>query len=131
MPTGRCLCGDVKYEIEGKISPIWLCHCGKCQRATGSAFHASAVVSPENFKWLQGEEGIREYRDTSSYKTRFCGRCGSPVPSYLEDFKLVFLHVGALEEDPERKIVHHIFVADKAPWYEIGDDAPQYPHHKP
>ncbi len=130
MITGQCLCGDVRYEIEGKISPIWLCHCGKCRRSSGSAFHASAVVRPEQFHWVSGEQAIREYVDTPGYKTRFCGRCGSPVPAYLESHGLVFLHAGALDEDTGRRVVHHIFVGSKAPWFEITDDLPRYDEHK-
>lgn len=130
MTTGRCLCGDVRYEIEGKISPIWLCHCSKCRRANGSAFHASAVCPPQAFRWISGEEGISEYEDTPGYKVRFCRRCGSPVPTFLEPHGLYFLHVGGLDGDPERTIGHHIFVGSKAPWYEIHDEHPQHAEHK-
>jgi hypothetical protein len=129
--TGRCLCGDVRYEIEGKVSPIWLCHCSKCRRASGSAFNASAVCSPDAFRWLAGEDSVTLYEDTPGFKVRFCTRCGSPVPSFLEQFGLVFIHVGSLDGDPGRRIGHHIFVGSKAPWYEICDDHPQFAEHKP
>jgi hypothetical protein len=121
----------VRYEIDGGISPIWLCHCSKCRRATGSAFHASAVCRPDQFRWLQGEDAIAEYADTPRYTTRFCRSCGSPVPSFLADLDLMFLHAGGLDDDPGREIVHHIFVGSKAPWYEIRDECPQYQEHKP
>ena len=129
--TGECLCGQVKYEIDGKISPIWLCHCSKCRRSTGSAFHASAVCRPEDFRWLSGADAVTEYEDSPGYKTRFCSRCGSPVPSHLEQRGSVFLHVGGLDGDPGRSVSHHIFVASKAPWYEICDEHPQHDEHKP
>jgi len=131
MVSGKCLCGAVRYEIDGGISPIWLCHCSKCRRATGSAFHASAVCRPDQFRWLQGEDAIAEYADTPRYTTRFCRICGSPVPSFLADFDLMFLHAGGLDDDCGREIVHHIFVGSKAPWYEIRDECPQYQGHKP
>lgn len=131
MIRGACLCGRVAYEIDGKISPIWLCHCSKCRRATGSAFHASAVCSPEIFRWTSGEGEVQEYADSPGYKTRFCRTCGSPVPSFLENRGLVFLHVGGLDGDPGRTVVHHIFVGSKAAWFEIGDGRPQYEEHKP
>jgi hypothetical protein len=130
MEKGSCLCGAVKYEIDGRISPIWLCHCSKCRRSTGSAFHASAVCGPEIFRWISGEDGIKEYEDTPGYKVRFCGRCGSPVPSYLEEHGLVFVHVGGLEGDPGREIAHHIFVGSKAPWYTIQDGKPEFDEHR-
>jgi len=131
ITTGACLCGDVSYEIDGSISPIWLCHCSKCRRATGSAFHASAVCSPEKFRWVTGSDSISEYADSPGYKVRFCSRCGSPVPSYLEEFGLVFLHAGSLDGDPGRRIDHHIFVDSKAPWFEIDDGHPQHAEHRP
>ena len=131
MIKGSCLCGDVSYEIDGKISPIWLCHCTKCRRRTGSAFHASTICSPENFRWTRGEDAITQYQDTPGYVAHFCGRCGSPVPSHLADQGYVFLHAGALDGDPGRTIRHHIFVDFKAPWFEILDDCPQYPEHTP
>ncbi len=62
---------------------------------------------------------------------RFCGRCGSPVPSYLEHFGSVFLPLGGLDGDPGRQISHHIFVDSKAPWYEIPDALPQHPESAP
>lgn len=128
--TGHCLCGDVQYEIEGKVSSIWLCHCSKCRRSTGSAFHASAICRPDQFHWLSGEDSIRHYEDTPGYITGFCGRCGSPVPQRLREHEMMFLHVGALDGVPEQKIDHHIFTGSKACWYEITDGAPEYEEHK-
>ena len=131
MISGSCLCGQVRYEVEGKISPIWLCHCSKCRRRTGSAFHASAFCGADKFSWSGGEDSIREYEDTPAYVTHFCGKCGSPVPHQMRGTELVFLHVGALDGDPERTIDHHIFTGSKAPWFEICDAKPQFEEHKP
>ncbi len=131
MLTGGCLCGEVRYELDGKVSPIWLCHCSKCRRATGSAFHASTVCQPDDFSWLSGADRLTVYEDTPGYRRCFCGRCGSPVPIYLEQFGLMFIPAGGLEGDPGRTVNHHIFVASKAPWYEITDDHPQFDEHKP
>ena len=129
--TGGCLCGRVRYEIEGRISPIWLCHCSKCRRSSGSAFQAGAVCRPQDFNWLSGEEELREYEESPGFKVRFCGRCGSPAPALLEGRQAVYLHVGGLDGDPGLSISHHIFVGSKAPWYEIDDELPQFEEHAP
>ncbi len=34
--TGRCLCGDVQYEINQKAISSGYCHCRKCQRFSGA-----------------------------------------------------------------------------------------------
>ena len=129
--TGQCLCGAIRYEIRGRISPIFLCHCGKCRRSTGSAFHATAVCRPSQFRWISGERGIREFEETPIYVVHFCGRCGSPVPYLHEATGQIALHAGGLDGDPGRRVSHHIFVDSKAPWFEITDGLPEYAEHKP
>ncbi len=131
MITGQCLCGEVRYQIEGDSSQIWLCHCSKCRRASGSAFRAGAFCSAEAFTLLAGEASIREYEDTPSYIARFCARCGSPVPQRLRGTDLVFLHAGCLDGGPPRRVDHHIFAGSKAPWFDIADSLPQFEAHKP
>ncbi len=132
MIEGSCLCGAVRYTIEGRTSPVWICHCTKCQRNTGSAFHASAICRASQFSWTNGEDSIREYADTPDYVKHFCTTCGSPVPSIMEGGELIFLHAGSLVFDDEAPLIQfHIFCEDKAPWLEIAGDAEQWPRHKP
>jgi hypothetical protein len=131
MITGRCLCGVVRYEIDGKISSTWLCHCSKCRRTTGSAFHAGAICRAENFRWVAGEASIREFEESPGYKVRFCSRCGTPVPAQLAGSDRTFLHVGGLDGAPNTKLSHHIFTGSKACWWEITDGLPEYEEHVP
>lgn len=42
MLTGACLCGGVRYEIDGKIGPVGHCHCLTCRKAQGGAFVTNA-----------------------------------------------------------------------------------------
>ena len=42
--TGRCLCGDVSYEITGDVIATAVCHCDHCQRQSGGAFSVNLVV---------------------------------------------------------------------------------------
>ena len=34
--TGRCLCGDIRYEYRGAPLKILHCHCESCRRHTSS-----------------------------------------------------------------------------------------------
>jgi hypothetical protein len=43
MLKGSCLCGQVRYEYDGEITEISICHCQQCRKAQGAAH---AVVSP-------------------------------------------------------------------------------------
>jgi len=56
--TGQCFCGSVAFEFEGPTRDTELCHCTRCQRATGSPFAAEFKVRADRFRWLRGEELI-------------------------------------------------------------------------
>ncbi len=129
MLAGGCLCGDVRYEIDGRISDIWLCHCSKCRKTSGTAFRAGAICRGAKLRWVRGQDSISEYRSASGYRTRFCRQCGSTVPSAGTEY--VWLPVGGLEGELESSPVHHIFVGSKAPWYEIRDALPQFDENAP
>jgi hypothetical protein len=131
MVSGSCLCGAVRYEIDGRISPIALCHCSKCRKANGSAFHSGALCRKTRFRWTSGEDAITAYQTESGYETRFCRRCGSPVPMFVADSQYAVLPAGALDQDPGSRPLRHIFVGSKAPWFEITDALPQSEEHGP
>ena len=44
MIRGSCLCGGVAYEIDGRVSPIQLCHARRCRKMSASGFRAEAAV---------------------------------------------------------------------------------------
>ena len=129
--NGGCLCGTVRFAIDGKISKIWFCHCSKCRKTTGSAFHPAALCRTASFRWECGEDQINQYQAPSGYRTRFCRHCGSPVPSDLGDGNAMVLSVGTLDDDPRSRPLRHIFVGSKAPWFEITDGLTQFDQHVP
>ncbi len=131
MLSGECLCGAVRYEIDGRISKIWLCHCSKCRRTTGGPLSAAALCRTAQFRWVRGEEALTEYRSASGYRTRFCKHCGSPAPSPTANGEAMVITPGTLAGDPGSRVAYHIFVGSKAPWDEISDALPQHAEHAP
>ena len=129
--NGGCLCGAVRFTIDGKVSSIWFCHCSKCRKTTGSAFHPAALCRSANFRWQSGEDQISVYQMPSGYRTCFCRNCGSPVPSRLDEAESMILSVGTLDQDPESRPLRHIFAGSKAPWFEITDGLAQFDEHVP
>ena len=50
VKTGGCLCGKVKYKLEGDAAtPMWqtVCYCLNCRRRSGSALYTAAIC-PKN-----------------------------------------------------------------------------------
>jgi hypothetical protein len=127
MHAGSCLCGAVDYEVRGELGPISVCHCKRCRKSNGSAFNAVAAVRTQDFHLQSGREALKEYTSSQGVHRVFCGACGSPLYSRRDvQPELLRLRLGTLDTAVGTKPVVHIFVTDKADWYEIHDDAPQY-----
>ena len=132
MRTGGCLCGAVRYEIDGPIAPIQLCHCSQCRKANGSAFAANAPVAASDFRIVRGEEALREHRATPIKRRVFCGTCGGPIFSARDDMPdVVRLRVGGLDNTEGLAIGFHIYAVSKAAWWPITDDHPAWPEDSP
>ncbi len=43
--TGSCLCGAVRFRIEGEFERFYLCHCSHCRKDTGSAHAAGQFLA--------------------------------------------------------------------------------------
>lgn len=58
-----------------------------------------------------------------------CGRCGSLLFSVVRNAEFAHVVMGTLMDAPSISPSAHIFVGDKAPWFQITDDLPQYEGH--
>lgn len=129
MNTGTCLCGDIAWEIGDEILMRVNCHCSICRKVHGSAYATFVATAKDNLHWIAGEEKISYYASSDKGKRPFCPRCGSSVATVMDDF--AFVPAGNLDGDINRDLDNHIFVADKADWYEIHDDAPRFDAYPP
>jgi hypothetical protein len=127
MLRGSCLCGGVRYEVSGPLSYPLNCHCSMCRKAHGAAFRSRARVKADDFRWTQGAELVAYYESSPGNHRGFCRVCGSPLLSRFDnDPRSYGLPLGALDDDPGIKPGFHVFVASKAPWYDITDELPQF-----
>ena len=132
MHTGSCLCGAVRFEIDGPLAGIELCHCSQCRRASGSAFAANLPVDAANFRLVGGEAQLRAYESSPGKERVFCGACGSPVISRLTaDPSQVRVRAGLLDAPVAARPVFHFLTDSKADWWTIEGDLPQYPGPRP
>jgi hypothetical protein len=75
-----------------------------------------------------GEELLAVFESIPGKRRHFCRQCGSPIfTSVAADPENVRLRLGTVADPPAHLQGFHIFVASKAPWYEIRDDLKQFP----
>lgn len=128
MIHGSCLCGGVKYRIDGPLFDARYCHCSMCRKAHGSAFRARASVKSADLAFVTGEELVTFYESSPGNRRGFCRVCGSPIVSKFAAHPEYFgLPLGALDDDPGIRATSHVHVASKAPWFTITDDLRQLP----
>ena len=128
MISGSCLCGSVKYRINGRLFDALNCHCSMCRKAHGAAFRSRATLKAADFEWVQGEGCVTFYKSSPGNHRGFCRVCGSPIVSKFDAHpNYLGLPLGALDDDPGIRPKVHMHFASKAPWFTITDDLPQIP----
>ena len=127
---GSCLCGAVRYEITGSFEMAGHCHCSICRKSHGAAFVTWAGVNPDQFRWTSGVEFLERYESSAGKQRCFCEKCGSPLV-LTDSGQIMEVVLGTIDGDPGVRPREHIFVASKAPWYEIADALPQFEEWPP
>lgn len=125
---GQCLCGAVKYEVDGFSPKMAHCHCSMCRKFHGAAFATYGETRKSDFRWLQGEGELQCYTADNGTTRRFCRHCGSSMTfsSRNYDDDVVEVALGTLDSNLDMSPDAHIYVDSKASWSEIHDDLPQY-----
>jgi hypothetical protein len=125
--TAQCLCGGIRFRIDGELEPIQICHCAQCRQAQGSAFAANIPVNESAVHVERGTELMSEFESTPGKKRVFCRRCGSPLYSCRDTLPGVMrIRAGLIAEPLKVRPAFHAYVASKANWYEIHDGVPQH-----
>lgn len=124
---GKCLCGEVSYEITGNLGIFQYCHCSRCRKFTGSAYAANILVAPGQFHWLSGESNVGRFEpaETRHFATSFCRICGSSMPWLAKSGASVIVPAGTLENHPGIEPSKNIFYGSRAPWYKDADGLPK------
>ena len=123
MIAGACLCGAVRYEVDGPLSHFTHCHCSMCRKHHGAPFASFVEGSAHAFRWLSGEHLVVDFRSSPARLRRFCQVCGSVAPEPIADRLL--LAAGNLLGELGVTGGIHMFVGSKAPWHVIADALPQ------
>jgi hypothetical protein len=125
VTTGGCLCGAVRFEVEGPLRDIVVCHCSLCRRAgTNAAAYTWALRSALR---LFATDALRVYVDANGRERSFCGTCGASLFWAVAGDEGVSISAGALDAGPELRVVRHIHAESAAGWESLPDDVSVHP----
>ncbi|MDQ0320572.1 hypothetical protein QO002_002710 [Pararhizobium capsulatum DSM 1112] len=122
--TGGCRCGAVRFETRGVLREVVACHCSQCRRQTG-LHYAATNVSDDRLD-VEGADNVTLYRASDGAGRGFCRVCGSALFWKADGRDDISIMAGSFDQPSGLTIGVHIFCADKADFYEISDDAPQF-----
>ncbi len=114
---GGCQCGACRYTATWEQpEEMYLCHCSRCRKETGTSHGANVFIKDAQFLWKQGSNNITFYRIENTKKERaFCTSCGSPVPIQLDE-RTWTIPAGSLDDDTFLTPTAHIFYGSRASW---------------
>ena len=118
--TGRCLCGDVAYEVYGPLRPVVVCHCSQCRRTSGH-FVAATQAFLDDLR-VVADKGLRWFQSSAKANRGFCGRCGSSLFYRIHEQPRISIMAGTLDPPTGLRIAGHIHGESASDYYEIPRD---------
>lgn len=122
MRTGGCLCGAVRFTLEGEPFHVGRCHCADCRKESGSTYTIYGQWPLDDFS-VEGEFATYEGRS-------FCPRCGSSLFSLFET--AVEVRLGALDDPPfGLRPEAEVWIKRREPWLPEVEGASQHVENRP
>ena len=120
--TGRCLCGDIRFEY--RCTPIETvhCHCETCRRHSSSPFTTFIVIDKGTFRYTHGAPVA--YQSSPGVERTHCSQCGSPIA--YEGRGEFALYACTLDDLRNINPDKHVRIDEQLPWVEVADQLPRY-----
>ena len=125
MQQGGCLCGNLRYEIQGEPVSSGICHCETCRKVASAprlpfvSFPLGAVA------FTTGRPS--EFRSSPHVTRSFCGNCGSPI-TYRNDNEADTIDIMTCSLDDAEAFPpsFHVFAGEKLEWDELAGELPAF-----
>jgi len=132
--TGSCLCGAIKYEVNGEPVRTAVCHCDDCRKATGSSYATNFFFKEEDIVVTEGTPKEFQHKsDAGNTMTKqFCGNCGSQLFGIGTGSPGVkHVKAGTLDNVGDLKPAISVFTARKHPFTVLDPDIEQFETMRP
>lgn len=126
--VGGCLCGTIRYHIEGQPLFVSQCCCKDCQKATGTGHTTIIGIHKDQLKMDGTPATYTNTGDTGGSVTRhFCGHCaGRLYTSGDTPGDHIMVQAGSLDEPGQVSPQNVIYMKDKVSWDFVDPDLPKF-----
>jgi hypothetical protein len=122
LTSGGCMCGQVRYQVQGALRDIICCHCEQCRRSSGH-FVAATACRKANFRLLK-QDTLKWFSVKPGARRGFCGACGSNLFFESVNGERISISAGSLDRPQGLKIAAHIYAAEAGDYYQIEAGVP-------
>jgi hypothetical protein len=125
--TGGCQCGNIRYELLGEPTMLYVCHCKDCQKQSASAFGMSLIVNPVDIRFTKGEALLRHWdtrgENGAIKRCLFCPDCGTRIIHGSDDpLETVSIKAGSLDDTSGLRPVANIWLKSAQPWVSVDSE---------
>ncbi|MCP3061383.1 GFA family protein [Myxococcus sp. K38C18041901] len=124
MQRGSCLCGAVRFTVEGELRAPDACHCTKCRKHSGHYFVSTDV--PRSALTVEGEDQVRWFQSSEKVRRGFCSVCGSSLFWEPLQRDWIGIAMGAFDTPTQTRVALHIYMANKGDYYDIEEGTPRF-----
>ena len=115
MTTGGCLCGAIRFEVDGPPKWTSYCHCASCRRHTGAPVSAYAGFEANQVRFTRGT--LARFASSEGVQRGFCATCGSTLSYEGARWPTeIHLHVGAFDDPEPFAPQGHAFAEERVSW---------------
>ena len=125
IAEGGCICGALRYRVQGRPSNTMICHCQTCRRVAPAPVVAWVTFPTSDFQLLQGHAS--EFRSSAAVRRGFCGSCGTPLTYAHDDSpSTVDITTCSLDDPGAFPPTHHSWLSHDLAWVHFGDGLPTF-----
>jgi hypothetical protein len=131
--SGGCLCGAVRYEVNGSLRDVLNCHCTVCRRwhghhgaYTSTALDGLSFVEDRGLAWYESTTD-----DTAGVRRGFCRECGSSLFWHPSGAPAISIAAGSLEPPTGLRTIGHVWTSRRSDYYELTDRLPRHERGTP
>jgi hypothetical protein len=121
---GGCLCGAVRYRIDGPLRDVVVCHCSRCRRSHG---HVAAYSDCATTDLAITDDASLRWYEADGRRRGFCSGCGASLFWQRDDEpETMSVAAGTLCPPTGLRTMAQIFTATPGDYYEAAGEGDRY-----
>lgn len=126
---GGCLCGEVRFKVDGEPIAAGACYCRDCQYVAGGGAAYAVMYPAEALTVTSGTPSTYAVKGDSGADVvrHFCPHCGVHIYSHNSAHpQFRSIKVGTLDDPSWFETQGNIWTSSAQPWHRIESDLPNW-----